>query len=191
MDASRIVRAARVRACATVTELSRRSAVPETVIDAIESGAVDPSYETINLLLSRSRHRLIVLPTVRSDAAEIGALVRALLLSGDESGAFRCLIQLSDNLVAERGLIRGALTLEAPEPTGSPVHDAALAGIVEYRLGQEGLPSPDWVAESWRRLAVPEVLPYGRYTMAVDPEDVPGPLLAHGVLVDRVSLDSV
>lgn len=191
MNAAHLIRAARARAAITVAELSRRSAVTGTVIDAIEAGAVDPTYETVSLLLSRTRHRLIVVPSVRADAAELGALIGVALRTGDEATAFRHLIQLSDNLVAERGLVRGALTLEAPEPTSRPVFDAALAGIVEYRLGQEGLPSPGWVDDGWRRLDVPEVLPYGRYTMVVDPADVPAALLARGVLVDRDSLESV
>jgi hypothetical protein len=76
----------------------------------------------------------------------------------------RALIQLNDNLVAERGLVRDVLPLAEPESTKDAVWDAALAALVARRLGEENLPSPEWIDARNRFVDSPR-------TLEVDPAD--------------------
>jgi hypothetical protein len=103
----------------------------------------------------------------------------------------RALIQLNDNLVAERGLVRGVLALAEPESTKDAVWDAALAAVVAWRLGEENLPSPKWVNTRNRFLDSPR-------TLEVDPADpippaseVPAEFAKRGVLAWRDTFASV
>lgn len=52
MEAARLLRAARARAGLTQRALAARTAVPQPTIAAIESGAQDPRYRTLDRLLS-------------------------------------------------------------------------------------------------------------------------------------------
>ncbi len=52
MNAARLLRAARARAGLTQRALAVRTAVPQPTIAAIESGAQDPRYRTLDRLLS-------------------------------------------------------------------------------------------------------------------------------------------
>lgn len=109
----------------------------------------------------------------------------------DKHSALRELIQLSDNLVAERGLVRGVLGLAEPEPTGDRAWDAALAALVDLRLSEEGLPAPEWVDSPSRRLRTPRTLDVDPADPIPSPDDVPAEFLERGVLVWRDALASV
>lgn len=90
----------------------------------------DASFVAIDRLLGASGHRLYSAPTRRDDAATVAAEIRQLLAVGDKDRALSALLQLNDNLVAERGLVRGILGLAEPESTRDPVWDAALPAFV-------------------------------------------------------------
>jgi len=103
----------------------------------------------------------------------------------------RALLQLNDNLVAEHGLVRGILGLAEPESTRDPVWDAALAALVAWRLGEEGIPLPPWVELPSRFLK-------GERVLEVDPADpvpplaeVPAEFAKRGVLAWRATFESV
>ena len=85
----------------------------------------------------------------------------------------RHFIQLNDDLVAEHGSTRFALTISEPPTTGSKRWDAALAALAAYRLADEQLPSPGWVTDPSRRLGKSWTFGSGRYAawtgMAVGP----------------------
>jgi len=136
---STLIRAARKSARVTQAELAQKSRVYQSNISEIESGR-DLSVRTLEKLLTATGHSLFALPLQKADVLEAARAIRGQLKSGNRYGALRTLIQLNDNLVSEQGLLRGVLGLCEPEPTGSPVWDAALAGLVSWRLGEEPPP---------------------------------------------------
>jgi transcriptional regulator with XRE-family HTH domain len=184
------VRAARKSRGLTQAQLAERVDIDQGRVSRYETGA-EVEFGTIERLLAASGHRLYSAPTRRDDAATVASAVKGHLQAGDKQSALRELIQLSDNLLSEHGLVRGILGLAEPEPTGDAAWDAAIAALVDLRLRQEGLPSPAWVDAPRRRL--PQ-----RRTLDVDPADpiptvadVPAEFLDRGVLVWRDTLASV
>ena len=103
----------------------------------------------------------------------------------------RALLQLNDNLVAERGLVRGVLGLAEPESTKDPVWDAAIAGLVAWRLREEGLPAPDWVNAPSRHLSTPRTLGVDPADPAPPESEVPREFAERGVHVWRDTFASV
>lgn len=184
-----LLRSARRAAGLNQSQLARRASTSQPRISALEHGVNAPTVDSLDRLLRSIGSRLLVVPTVRSGAAEAAAVISDSLESGDTSTAFRALIQLSDNLVAETGTNRLALALTVPEPTGQVAWDAAIAGITEYRLKQAQLPSPDWV--DGPRADVPTVISGSRRTSSVDPADVPVELRDRNVLIESATLESV
>ena len=179
---STLVRATRKSNGLTQNDLAQKSTVHQSNISAIENGR-DLSVTTLESLLRATGHRLFAVPTTRGDAAHLGAAIRTELKRANTSGALRLLIQLNDNLVAEHGIIRGVLGLLEPEPTGHKEWDAALAGLVAWRLGQEGIPLPAWVNKERFFLSRPQTLDVDPADPIPAPADVPREFLTRGVLV--------
>jgi len=190
MASSTILRSARKSSGLSQAELSTISDVDQASISRVETGR-DVTLSTLDTLLGATGHRLYAAPSLRADAAALAGDIRLWLGRGATDRALRALIQLNDNLVAEHGLLRGVLAVAEPELIGRPVWDAVIAGLVEWRLGEEGLPFPAWTGKPERRL---------RRTRAfiVDPADplpqseaTPEPFLLHGVLVWPDMFESV
>lgn len=189
-NASVLVRAARKSRGLTQKDLAQRTNVDQGRVSRVESGR-EAEFSTVERFLSGTGHRLYSAPTRRDDAATIAASIRGYLRAGDKYSALRELIQLSDNLSSEHGLVRGVLGLAEPEPTGDRVWDAALAGLVDLRLSEVGLPAPAWVDAPNRRLRSPRTLDVDPADPIPAPADVPGEFLERGVLVWRDTLASV
>ena len=190
-DIAALVRSARRSRRFTQRELARRAGLSQSRVAIAENAHEDPRFDTASRLLAGAGHRLYAAATTRDDVATIAAEIRRALARDDRALAFRFFIQMNDHLVAERGLLRGILAVTEPELTGSKTWDGAIAALVEYRLNQEGVPSPTWTSAPARRLERARPL-------AVDPADpvppraeVPTEFLEHGVLVWRDSLESV
>lgn len=73
-------------------------------------------------------------------------------------------------------------------PHASAARDAAVAGVVEYRLAQKGAPLPRWirkfglpVADRWS----PHDYPY-----TVEDEDVPEPLVRRNIIIEAREFES-
>jgi len=188
--ASTLVRAARKSRRLTQQQLAERARVDQGRVSRSESGR-DAEFSTIERLLAGAGHRLYSAPTRRDDAATAAADLRDRLRPNDKDRALRALLQLNDNLSAEHGLVRGVLGLAEPESTRDPVWDAAIAGLVAWRLREEGLPVPEWVNGPSRFLRAPR-------TLDVDPADpippaseVPAEFAERGVLVWRDTFESV
>ncbi|MFF2489007.1 helix-turn-helix domain-containing protein [Microbacterium sp. NPDC058062] len=188
--ASTLVRAARKSRRLTQQQLAERAHLDQSSVSRSEGGR-DAEFSTIQRLLAGAGHRLYSAPTQRDDAATIAVEIREQLSVKDKDRALRALLQLNDNLVAERGLVRGVLGLAEPESTKDPVWDAAIAGLVAWRLREEGLPVPDWVNGPSRHLSIPR-------TLDVDPADpippeseVPEEFAERGVRVWRDTFASV
>lgn len=189
-NASTLVRAARKSRQLTQEQLAARALLDQGSVSRSERGR-DASFETIDRLLGGAGYRLYSAPTRRDDAATIAAEIRRQLTTGNKDRALRALLQLNDNLVAEHGLVRGILGLAEPESTRDRVWDAALAALVAWRLGEEGLPLPPWVGLPGRFLD-------GRRTLEVDPADplppiseVPAEFAKRGVFAWRDTFESV
>jgi transcriptional regulator with XRE-family HTH domain len=188
--ASILIRSARKSRALTQVGLAKKARVHQGNISDIESGR-DLSVRTLEKLLRGTGHRLFALPIQKADVTEAASAIRVHLKAGNSQGALRTLIQLNDNLVSEHGLQRGVLGISEPEPTGNPVWDAALAGIVAWRLTEENIPLPPWVDKS--RFFVP--LPRSLSIDGADPipatSDIPPEFARRGVLVWADTFESV
>lgn len=165
----------------TQADLARKSRVYQNNISEIESGR-DLSVRTLEKLLGATGHRLFALPIQKADVIEAANAIRRHLKSGNINGSLRTLIQLNDNLVGEHGLLRGVLGLCEPEPTGSPVWDAALAGLVAWRLGEENIPFPAWVEKDRFFLPRPSTLGIDPADPIPSASDIPSEFARRGVL---------
>lgn len=188
--ASALVRSARRSRNLTQAQLAARSRVDQSAVSRSENGR-DADFSTIDRLLAGAGHRLYSAPTTRDDAATVASEIRSRLRGGDKDRALRALLQLNDNLVAEHGLVRGVLAVAEPESTRDPVWDSAIAGLVAWRLNEEGLPLPDWAVSPTRYLRVPATLDVDPADPVPSPADIPKELAERGVLVWRDTFESV
>lgn len=188
--ASTLVRAARKSRGLTQQQLAERTHLDQSSISRSERGR-DAEFSTIQRLLAGTGHRLFSAPTQRDDAATAAVEIREQLSVDDKDRALRALLQLNDNLVAERGLVRGVLGLAEPESTKDPVWDAAIAGLVAWRLREEGLPVPDWVDAPRRHLRTPRTLDVDPADPAPPESEVPKEFAERGVRVWRDTFASV
>lgn len=188
--ASTLVRAARLSSRLTQVQLAERARIDQATVSRSESGR-DAEFTTVDRLLAGAGHRLYSAPTRRDDAATIAAEISERLRYGDRDRALRALVQLNDNLVAERGLVRGILGLAEPASTKDPVWDAALAAIVAWRLRDDGVPTPDWVDAPHRFLDKPRGLGVDVADPVPPGSEVPTEFAKRGVLVWRDTFTSV
>lgn len=189
-DAATLVRAARKSRGLTQQRLAERTRIDQARVSRSERGR-DAEFSTVARLLAGAGHRLYSAPTQRDDAATAAAEIRERLRTGDRERALRALLQLNDNLVAEHGLVRGVLGLAEPEPTRDRVWDAAIAGLVAWRLGEDALPAPEWVNGPTRFLAAPRGLDVDPADPVPPLSEVPEAFAQRGVLVWRDTFASV
>ena len=190
MTAMILARSARASGSLSQIELALRSGIAGSSLSLIESGKREPTVATLEVLLRATRHSVVTIPTVRSDAAHIAAEISA-LLEADAYGAFRRFLQLADNLAAEHGATRVGLTLTEPAPTGSPQWDAAIAALCEYRLVAAALPVPEWINTRPGNPDEPWAPPTSDYEIPVDQAQVPPEFLSRGILIETATLESV
>lgn len=188
--ASTLIRSARKSQSLTQVGLSEKSHVHQSNISDIESGR-DLSVSTLEKLLRGTGHRLFALPIQKADVTEAASAISVHLKAGSTHGALRVLIQLNDNLVSEHGLQRGVLGISEPEPTGNQVWDAALAGLVAWRLTEENIPLPAWVDKPRFFLARPRSLSIDSADPLPTISDIPPEFAKRGVLVWADTLESV
>lgn len=191
MDAASLVRAARKSRGLSQAELATRARVHQSRVSRSERDRESPGFDTVARLLAGAGHRLYSAPTQRDDAATIATAIRVALRAGNRQRAVRELIQLNDNLVAERGLVRGVLGLAEPATVGDRAWDAAIAALVAWRLSEEGLPLPAWVDDADRFLADPRGLDIDPADPVPPPDEVPPAFAERGVLAWRDTFESV
>lgn len=189
-NASTLVRAARKSGRLTQVQLAERVRVDQATVSRSEGGR-DAEFRTIDRLLAGAGHRLYSAPTRRDDAATVAAEIRQRLRDGDKDRALRALIQLNDNLVGERGLVRGVLGLAEPETTRYPVWDAALAAVVAWRLQDDDIPTPSWVDATNRFLRQRQGLGIDAADPIPPDSEVPEEFAKRGVLVWRDTFASI
>jgi transcriptional regulator with XRE-family HTH domain len=165
--------------------------VAASSLSLIESGKRVPTLDTVEKLLRYAGHSLVTIPTRRENATIIAERIAAAERAGHPDQALRHFIQLNDNLAAEHNEVRYALAITEPASTGIKHWDAALAGLVAYRLAEEGFPAPGWTVGTTRTLGRSWTVNAGRYVVPVDRAIVPKEFLERGVLVDPDTLASV
>lgn len=187
--AATLMRGARKKAGLSQTKLARYSGVDQSTISRYEKGEHDPSAETLGKLLASTGTQLVPVysryPTVASVATEIA---ERLTVRFDH--AYRSFLVANDSLRAETPLNRILLSVQRPEPTGDARLDAALAGIVEYYLGWDDLPLPEWVNESDRFLSERWFVDDSAYGREHDPAQTPEPLLRRNVVLAADGLEN-
>ena len=92
--------------------------------------------------------RLAVLPAQAGPAADAAEVCSRFVADDAEEAAYRSVIQLADWLEGQHGAERVAITVAPPFPTGDRRIDAFIAGVVGYRLDEEKLPHPRWLASA-------------------------------------------
>ncbi|SFR71191.1 Helix-turn-helix domain-containing protein [Agromyces sp. CF514] len=190
MSAGSLIRSARKSRRLTQRALGHRAELSQSHLSLIEGGRQNPSFDAVERALRAAGHRLVAVPTVRDDAATVATDIRYAVRDDREDRALRRFIQLNDNLAAEHGATRFALTISEPESTGSKQWDAAIAALVAHHLVAENLPVPDWANSETRALRRQWAIGEGPYTLTPRPEQVPPEFLRRGVLVDADTLVS-
>ena len=190
MTAGILARASRASSGLTQVELAERSGVAGSSLSLIEHGKREPTVATLETILRATRHSVVTIPTVRSDAARIASQITKTISRKDNGATFKRFIQLADNLAAETGATRVGLTLTEPAPTGSVHWDSAIAALCEYRLNEDKLPIPDWIKlrkgrpnEHW----TPQT---SDYKIDVHIASVPREFLRRGILIEAQALES-
>lgn len=190
MSAEVLVRSSRRASNLSQKVLGERAGMAASSLSLIESGERIPTVATLERLLAATGRSLVSIPTRRADAATVAERIRGSLDDGRPADALRHFIQLNDNLAAEHEEVRFALTIAEPALTGVKHWDAALAGLVEYRLREEGLPVPSWTREAGRHLRKTWTVNAGRYVVPISRDRVPQAFLHRNVLVDPETLES-
>ena len=191
MTAGVLARSARAASGLTQIELASRSGIAGSSLSLIEHGKREPTVATLDALLRATRHSVVTIPTVRSDAARIASEIATALDDSDDATAYRRFLQLADNLAAEVGATRVGLTLTEPSPTGSKEWDLAIAALCEHRLKAHRLPIPKWITA---RKGSPTLMWEPRisdYKIPVDARKVPREFLRRGILIEAETLESV
>ena len=191
MHAATVVRNARRVAGLSQTQLAERSGVGASAISQIEAGKRNPSYETVTRLIASTGGQLVAVPTRIDTAATIALQIAEDLRAGKQAYALRAFIQLNDNLCSVEGSTRLALCITEPALTGSKRWDAALAGLVAYRLRQQGISAPAWANEPSRFLGKVWNISEGVVYLAANPDDVPREFLERRVHIEARDLESV
>lgn len=196
MAATILANSARAASGLSQSELAQRSGIAGSSLSLIEHGKREPTVATLEALLRATRHSVVTIPTVRSDAARIASDIHTMLSRGAESAtsrdasAFRRFLQLADNLAAEHGATRVGLTLTEPFPTGSIHWDAAIAALCEYRLAADLLPVPEWIRSRTGNTSMPWAPRTSAYEIAVDVAQVPPEFRSRGILIEAATLES-
>ena len=190
MAADVLLRSSRRASRLSQKTLGERSGVAASSLSLIESGDRIPTVATLERLLAATGRSLVSIPTRRADAATIAERIGASVSANQPADALRHFIQLNDNLTAEHHEVRFALAIAEPALTGTKHWDAAIAGLVEYRLSEEGLPVPSWTRDSSRALRRSWTFNAGRYVVPVARARVPRAFLDRNVLIDSETLAS-
>jgi transcriptional regulator with XRE-family HTH domain len=196
MESGTVIKELRERAGLTQEELADRALTSQPTIAAYEADRSEPRIETLGRIAQACGFELNLQPEIRirrgaRPIAEVATSVAEDLEQGDDSTAWRRLVQFTDDfrdsgLAAQRELVS-----RPPAMTGERRFDAAIAGLVEFLSAESERPHPGWTEEGGR-FAEPwwfvSGLP-GYEAMAL--RDTPVGLARHGVFVNEGAFASV
>lgn len=147
MNAGEVLKTARLNKGLSQSDLAQLCGVTETEIAQVESCAVNPTIDRLDVWLRPTRFALTLVPSNFGAVWQHALAIAHELDEGEWRYAFRQLIQLNDVLTAADHATRVALSITPPAPTGDLKFDALIAGLVEYRLDNDYLPKPLWLEE--------------------------------------------
>ncbi len=114
-------------------------------------------------------------------------MVKSAVDAGEEEVAWRTFVSVAWMLESEADdALRVVLAYVAPAPVG-PEWDAAIAGLVEWQLGQRGTPVPGWAREHVRD-GEPWAPPAAPAVDGVVIANVPEALVRRGIVIDESEL---
>lgn len=186
MNVGQLVANARESSQIAIRKLAEDADVAGSTITRIQSGAVDPSLQTLDRILRAAGFELHV-TAVRRGAARHTRLEDLV----DAWTTHRGQVRLDwtrwrtalDSLALHPERIAEAIFIPPP-PSGNRIVDALLAGVAEKLADDAGLPRPTW-AEFVPTVAPPYVPAIAR---SVQGRTIPPQLEARGLLIDTESL---
>jgi transcriptional regulator with XRE-family HTH domain len=183
-----VLRRTRSRTGRSLASVAARAGVTASNLSTIEHARREPRSTTIDRLAAALDITLVPVATGgRNTAADAAEYLVEALAAGDQVRAYRTVLQLSDDLATATPYLRALLVAE-PAPPVEAGWDAFLAAVVEWRLEQAGLPSPDWISETTGDLNQPWAPPDA--LLPARPERVPAAFLRRGILVEAAELAS-
>ncbi|MEA2902034.1 MAG: hypothetical protein QOH36_1921 [Actinomycetota bacterium] len=187
-----MLRAARRRSGLTQKELANRSATTQSAVAAYEGGAKEPSFTTLNRLLSAAGCSVAwFLGPDRSVVHDtVDAIARSLHV-GDEQEALRLAADLWTRLTSTSARSSWAEIEVDPGSTGDRRWDALVAGVVERAAHVAQVRVPLWTAAATRFLDEWWFLTPYRSLHASALVETPAELANRGVFVHESSLQSV
>lgn len=185
VDVAEVVARAKGSSEASVRALAASAGVAGSTITRVQSGAVDPTVQTLEQILEAAGFEL-GLSVVRRGGGRtprLADLSDAWSIRGGrtrpEWTRWRALL---DHLALHPERVAEAIYVP-PLPSGSRMVDALLAGVAEKLADDAGLAPPSWTA------AVPAVDPPYRPPVRAGVDlDVPSQLAERGLLIDTESL---
>jgi hypothetical protein len=165
--------------------------VAQPSIAAFESERRDVTTLSLSRIVHGLGYQVSLLPVGYLTAIEAAERVSETIETQGAPRAEIHLLQLADDLADAEPALRCALVAAAPALTGDRRFDAWLAGLVEYRLAQIGVPAPGWVNDP-ERFNPGEWVVGGLSGLAdVVRDRTPEPLRRRGVLISEDDLVSV
>jgi len=120
----------------------------------------------------------------------VAEAVAGAVASGSSALAYRSLIQLADDLAAVDPDGLAVLTEMEPLSVGGRWDDA-IAGIVELRLREAGVPVPGWVTARVGDPGKPWAPDHAVVLPLPEPDSVPEPLRRRGIYIEAGEFESV
>jgi transcriptional regulator with XRE-family HTH domain len=183
-----VLRRTRARSGQSLAAIAARAGIAESNLSTIEHNRRAPRSSTVDRLAEALEITLVPVATGgRNTAADAAEHLAEALDAGDQARAYRTVLQLADDLATATPYLRALLVAE-PAPRVEAGWDAFLAAVVELRLEQAGLPSPEWITHTTGDLDHPWSPPEA--VLPARPDHVPAAFLRHGVLVEAAELAS-
>jgi transcriptional regulator with XRE-family HTH domain len=191
MTTALLLRGAREGAGVPQRALARRCGVAQSSINVIESGTHDTTIGTLDRVVAGFDAQVAILPSRLLTAQSAAAVAAQAVLEGDVGKVRSAVFQLADDLAQASLHLRVALTVAPPQLTGDSRYDAWIAGLVELRLGEVGVPAPDWAFEDSRTFDDEWLVSGFEPLRASTRIDTPEPLRRRGVIIGSRDLTSV
>jgi len=170
------------------SDLANMTGISKSNISAYENHRREPSTTTLERLAKGAGLRVLLLDVGRgAPVAEHVKVLATALGRGDVDYAFATLLTISLDLTHTSPSVRVVLSYQAP-PSIDAEWDAAVAGVVEWRLAEAGAPIPDWVTACERDATKPWAPPMAVQFEDAETSDVEA-LSRRGIRIHSVDLE--
>lgn len=172
----------------TASRVAERTGLRTSNLYAIEHGRRSPTADTLEKAAEGAGLRVLAVDVEGNPIA--ADFVDEIAAAPDDETAYRAWLQLANVLARSAPVTQ--LLLAAVEPRSvNPDWDAAISGLVEWRLRQKNTPLPAWVQRPTKTVSGNWAPWPGIRIVDADPDLVPEPLRRRGVLVEEGELESV